>query len=373
MPSTPRRATSTAIGTRALNRALLARQSLLERAPGDDVVGAVRRLGALQAQLARPPFVALWSRLAGFTRERLVARVHDRTLVRATVMRGTIHLLAAEDYCAWRYLFQPQLDRALQTYAKDVVDDDLDALDREGREFFRTPTTFDAFRRHILETRPDENERAIALAIRFRVPLVQVPTSAPWGWPAAADFALADQWLQRPVSLLGTADRDLIRRYLGAFGPASVSDAQGWTGIGGLRATFDALRDELVVLRDEEGRELFDLPDAPRPDPEVTVHVRLLPEYDNAILGHQHRTRIVHDAHRPMLQTKNLIVPATFLIDGMVAGTWKHGRRGKVATVELRPFGKLARSARAALEAEARALLGFVEEDAMSREVHFTT
>ena len=370
MPSSTRRAKpTTTVGLRALNRAFLARQSLLDRAPSDDVVGMVRHLVALQAQLARPPFVALWSRLASFDRERLLAAVHARTLVRATAMRGTIHLMATDDYCAWHGLFQPQFDRAVQTFAKDALGIDPAALEREGRAFFARPATFDDFRRHLLAARPEVNERALAFAVRMRVPLVQVPTSARWGWPAAADFALADHWVDRAISCEPSPPDGLITRYLEAFGPATVADAQGWTGIGTLRPAFDSLRDGLIVLCDDQGREHFDLPDAPRPDADVEAPIRFLPEYDNVILGHHERSRIVQERHRPFLQSKNLIVPPTFLVDGMVAGTWKHGRRGKVATLELRPFSRLAKATRAALEAEAGALLRFVEEDATAVDI----
>ena len=141
----------------------------------------------------------------------------------------------------------------------------------------------------------------------------------------------------------------LVRRYLAAFGPASVADAQEWSGVRGLGPAFEALGDELVRLRDEAGRELFDLPDAPRPPQDAPAPARLLPEFDSLVLGHADRGRIIAPEHRPLLITKNLRIPATFLVDGEVAGTWSVTRRARSATLELVPFGRLAAAARAAL------------------------
>ncbi len=159
-----------------------------------------------------------------------------------------------------------------------------------------------------------------------------------------------------------------MRRYLAAFGPASVTDAQNWSGIGGLRPTFEALRGELATFRDARGRELFDLPDAPRPDEETPAPVRFLPEYDNLVLGHDDRSRIVADEHRPRLVTKNLQIPATFLVDGFVAGTFRVERKKKTATLTLAPFGKLLKRDLRALEEEGDALLAFVEPEAATRD-----
>jgi hypothetical protein len=354
------------LSDRALNRALLARQMLLERRTDVSVSDAIAKLVALQAQLARPPFLALWSRLADFSREQLATPVADRKLVRATMMRGTIHLLAADDYCEWRGVIHPCLESGLRSVLREWVSTaDLPTLEAEARQFFgRAPATFDAYRKHVKARRPDINERAPGYAMRMRIPLVQVPADATWCWPTAAEFALADDWLGRRVSIETKSPQDFVLRYLAAFGPASVADAQSWSGLGGLRVVFDELRPRLVTFRDARKRELFDLPDAPRPDEDVLAPARFLPEFDNAVLGHDDRSRIVAEAHRSRLVTKNLLVPATFLVDGFVAGTWSVTRKRKTATITLTPFGKLTKKNLAVLTREAEEMLAFSEPDA---------
>ena len=369
----PARKAATAAPTlsaRALNRALLARQLLLAR-QALPVTDAVSRVGGLQAQLARPPFVGLWARLRAFEREQLLEPVRRREIVRATAMRGTIHLMTAADYCAHRGALQSTFDRGLRSVGKSWVDTtDLAALDAEARAYFGSePATFEALRDHLAATDDRGNVRLCGYAVRMRLPLVQVPTDAPWGWPAAAPFALADPWLGRPVPTDSGDAHPLVRHYLAAFGPATPADAQAWSGIAGLRPTFDSLRDELVSFRDERGRELFDLADAQRPDADADAPARLLPEFDTAILGHADRSRIVPEAYRTRLVTKNLFVPATILVDGFVAGSWTAERKRKSATLTITPFAKVSKRARTELEAEAEALLAFVEPEAGTREV----
>lgn len=358
-----------AVSSRALNRALLARQHLLARASGVAPLGMMRALAAVQAQLPRPPFVGLHARLEGFDRGALLVEVRARRLVRATAMRATIHLMATDDWRRWRGALAPVLERAAWQIARTLGDDDLARAADEGREFFAAgPATFDALRDH-LAPRWGERVRLAAYAARMRVPLVQVPDDgAAWGWSSAVRFTTADAWLgddAAPDAASGDDARELVRRYLAAFGPATPADASCWTGLTGMRAVFDALRDELVELRDERGRALFDLPDAPRPPEDAPAPPRLLPEFDGAVLGHDDRARIVDDHHRPRLVTKNLLVPATFLVDGMVAGTWSSAVKRRTATLTLAPFGDRPRAAdRRALEQEAERTLRFVEPGA---------
>lgn len=360
------------LSTRALNRALLARQLLLARA-AIGVEEALARTAGLQAQLARPPFVGLWTRVAGFAREALVRAAHERRVVRATAMRATIHLLAADDFVAWRAALQPMLARVSRTIAaRDArLLDDAAALAREGRAFFAgRPATFDALRAWLRERRPGDNERALAYGIRTLLPLVQVPTDARWGWPGAADFALADEWLGRLEPATGEALAHLVRRYLAAFGPATPRDMATWSGFTGLREAFEAMRPELVTVRDARGRELFDLPDAPRPPEDVPAPPRFVPDYDNLVLAHEDRARIVAEEHRPRITAgRNLQVRPVFLLDGMAAGTWAIRRKGRTASLLLEPFGRLTKQAVTALEEEGDALLRFAEEDAAVREM----
>lgn len=355
---------------RQLNRATLARQILLSRGTAT-AVAAVERLAGLQAQLARPPFVGLWTRLEGFRRGDLARPLRERQIIRATAMRGTLHLMSAADYVALRGALQPMLTKGMQAILRERAQDlDMDTLRAEARVFFGgKPATFDALRNHLKAKHPQADERAMAYAIRMHLPLVQVPTDDAWGFPAASDFALADDWLGKEVPTGEAPAHMLVRRYLAAFGPATSRDAQVWSGLQSLRAAFEELRPELVTFRDERRRELFDLPDAPRPEEDTPAPVRFLPEFDNLVLAHDDRTRVIADEHRPKVTLKNLQVRATFLVDGFVAGTWKVERKKKTATLVLEPFGKLAKKTLSELEREGKELLRFVEEDALETEV----
>ena len=357
---------------RALNRATLARQMLLTREK-TTAMHAVERLVGLQAQVARPPFVGLWTRVAAFTGADLLGPIHQRTVVRVTAMRATLHLMTSSDYRALRGALQPALTRSLLAITKSRnAAIDLDRLAALGRAFFaRKAASFDELRDEVLKKYPKDDERAIAYAIRCSVPLAQVPDDSRWGFPAQADFILADSWLGRKVSVKDAPAHALVRRYLAAFGPATPADAQAWSALQGLREVFEEMRPELVTFSDERGRELFDLPGAPRPDEDTPAPIRLLPEFDNLVLAHNDRTRVIAAEHRPFLTTKNLQVPATFLVDGMVAGTWKIERTAKAATLVLAPFGQLSRRTRGEIEPEGEALLRFVEPEGVARAIRW--
>jgi hypothetical protein len=355
----------------ALNRATLARQMLLAREK-TTVLRAVERLAGLQAQLARPPFIGLWSRVQGFRAEDLARLVHQRKVVRGTLMRGTLHLVTAKDYLELRPALQPLLSEAFTGVLKErAARIDLEGVTRTARACLdEQPRTFEELRAVLAKAWPGLDERALGYAVRMHLPLVQTPTDTRWGWPGAACFAVAESWLGRPLRKGGAAT--LVLRYLGAFGPATVRDAQAWSGMRSLSDAFEALRPKLKVFRDEKGRELFDLPKAPRPPAATPAPVRFLPDYDNLVLGHADRTRVVPDAHRARLATKNLQVPATFLVDGLVAGSWKIERARSAAALVLTAFEPLPRKARAELTAEGTALVRFVESDATTAEVRFS-
>lgn len=362
-------AARSALSTRALNRATLARQLLLARERMTPLVG-IERLAGMQAQLPRPPFIGLWSRLERFRREDLLALVRSRRVLRATMMRGTIHLVSARDYLRLRGPVQPALDRILGSILGGRMERyDAEALLAEGRAFFEeAPRPFEALRSHLGAHHRDADLRGMAYTVRLRLPLVIVPGEGRWGQRATTDFASAEAWLGKPVSAANDP-RPLVRRFLAALGPATPADAQAWSGIGRLKDVFEALRPELAVLRDERGRELFDLPDAPRPPEDAPAPVRLLPKFDNLVLGHADRSRVIADDHRKAISVKNGMTPATILVDGFVAGTWRVERRGRTATLSLAPFRPLARRVRADFEAEAEPLLQFVEEDAQVFEI----
>jgi len=348
--------------TRALNRATLARQLLLRR-EAIGVVDAVARLAGMQAQVPKPPFLGLWSRVEGFTRESLRDAIARRELVRATLMRGTIHLVTRDDFLAFRPAVQPVLTAGREAITKGGGPIDVASVVAAGRAFFGAqPRPFDALRKHFAATHPDRNERFLAYAVRMHLPLVLVPDDSRWSYAPDADFAVAETFLDTPIAAEASA-HSLAIRYLAAFGPATPADFQAWSGLKNAKPLFEELRPQLVTFGDKK-RELFDLPDAPRPGEDVDAPVRFLPEYDNLLLAHADRTRIIDDEHRPLVVTKNLRVLATFLVDGVVAGTWSIERKKKTATLVLAPFGKLAKRDRDALVHEGEQLLRFAEDDA---------
>lgn len=358
---------------RELNRATLARQMLLGREKVT-AVKAVERLAGMQAQEAKPPFVGLWSRVEGFRREALVKLVANRKLVRTTMMRGTLHLMTAKDYLALRGAVQPMLSRGM----KSVLQKRADALDvgklvAESEKFLaKGPQTFEAIRAHLAKKKPNADARAMGYMVRTHLPLVQVPDEDQyWGYPRTTDFALAESWLDAEVDLGDTDPTKLVRRYLAAFGPATVADAQAWSGLVGLADVFAKMRSKLAVFEDEDGRELFDLPKAPRPAAKTPAPVRFLPEFDNLVLAHADRRRLIADAHRPKVCTKNLRVLPTFLVDGFAAGLWKVASTKKQATLTMSPFEKLSKAAQTELRQEGDALLRFVEPDVATRDVRF--
>jgi hypothetical protein len=323
----------------------------------------VQRLAGLQAQEPRPPFVGLWSRVEGFDRDELAGALHDGALVRGMLMRATLHVASAADYAAFRPALQPVLSAA---YAgvdqRRRTGVDVDAVLPVARELLvAEPLTFNALRAALSDRFPGANDRGLGYAVRTHLPLTMVPTDDRWAFPRDARFALADAGDD-------ASPGPLLRRYLAAFGPATAADAQTWSGLRAAAEALDAM-DDLERFEDERGRTLYDLPDAPRPDPDTPAPARLLPEFDNLVLAHADRTRLIDDEHRPRVVAKNLRVKATFLVDGRVAGTWKSERKGRKAALELEPFGKLRKRDAKALADEGERLLAFMEPDAASVEV----
>ena len=213
------------------------------------------------------------------------------------------------------------------------------------------------------------HERALGFTVRMSLPLVIVPTDDPWSFRSPPRFTLAESWLGEGLAEAGSSEA-LVRRHLAAFGPATTADIQAWSGLKGLGRLLDELRPDLLVFRDARGRELFDLPGAPRPAEDVAAPPRLLPEFDSLLLAHADRTRIVADEHRSALVTKNLRVRATFLLDGTIRGTWTVTRARKAATLELAPFAPVPKRSLGALCDEAEAMLRFLEPDAATFDVH---
>jgi len=336
------------------------------------VVAAVERVAGLQAQVPKPPFIGLWSRLDGFKREHLVRAIDRREIVRGTMMRATIHLVSRQDFIDWRPSVQPVLTRLMTSVlGKALPRFDLDRIVAVAEARFDAEAcTFAELRKHLSDVFPGVNEQAMGLIVRMLLPLVQTPHAGqPWAYHAAADFAVARSWLGEDVPATAQPDR-LALRYLAAFGPASGHDFQMWSGLPGGRAVLEGLHAKLHVFSDESGRELFDLPRAPLADADEDVPVRFLPEYDNVLLAHANRSRIVHDDHRKHLFTRNLTIPASFLVDGFVAGLWtiesKVKAKKRHVRLVLKPFGKLDKRVRVALADEGERLMRFIEPDAES-------
>ncbi|MCP9972583.1 winged helix DNA-binding domain-containing protein [Actinomadura madurae] len=351
------------LSVQALNRATLARQMLLSREPVP-VAEAVGRLCGMQAQEPKPPFLGLWTRLEGFQAADLHSAFNDRSIVRATMMRATLHLMTAADYTAFRTTLQPMLDGALRVLGDRAKGLDLQKVVPAARSLLQeAPLTFNEVRASLQEMFPDVNDRALGYAARLCVPLVMIPTQDRWGFPRTAQFTLADSWLGS-VAAGEPAVEELMLRYLAAYGPASAADAQTWSGLQSTGEALERLRPRLRVFADDKDRELFDLPDAPRPGEDVQAPARFLPEFDSLVLAHADRRRIIADAHRPMLTTKNLRVRAVFLWDGFARGIWETEYKRKVATLRMRPFEPLPQAAIDELTAEGEALLRFLEPDA---------
>jgi hypothetical protein len=334
---------------------------------------AVERLVAMQAQWPRPPYLGLWARLDGFERDDLTRLLEQRKVVRATFLRGTLHLATAKDFVALRATMQPALEAGMHAILEARgARVDPERLTRQARKILADgPQTFEEVRDRLARAEPTANERAMGFAVRMLLPLVQVPVGkdAPWAFPASSRFALAEQWLGKPIPTGGPAAADaLVLRYLAGYGPASVADAQAWSGLPRLRDVFEGLRPRLATFRDEAGRELFDLPEAPRPEGDMPAPVRLVADYDNLITTRADE-RFVAKGHRSRVFLPGLRIAATVLVDGFVAGTWKLERRKDQATVTVEPFAPLSARLRREVTAEAEALLRFAEPEARSLEV----
>ncbi|MGW4064566.1 winged helix DNA-binding domain-containing protein [Amycolatopsis sp. NPDC004747] len=355
----------TVLDARALNRATLARQLLLERA-GLPVLDAVTHLGGLQAQEPQEPFTGLWSRLRGFEPAALDALLTGRQVVRTHLMRRTVHLLASDDVLAWRSRFDTMLrQRVVGVYRRELAGVDFAELAAAGRAVLADgePRSMGELARAVADRWPAPGPRPLGeLLIAALIPSVQLPPRGLWRTKAGVRNLPLAGWLGRDADPLDPGDgvgRTLVRRYLAAFGPAATADLRAWSGLAGLPAAVKAVREELVAFRDERGRELLDLPGAPRPDPDTPAPVRFLPAFDNAILGYDDRTRIIDDAHRGLSVAGERVV----LADGRVSATWTT----EAGAVVVRPLRPLTSAEREEVAAEAGRLAGFLSDGESDR------
>jgi hypothetical protein len=265
-------------------------------------------------------------------------------------MRSTIHSVTAEDCLGLRPLVQPVIERGHAANHGKLLDGlNQHAVAEAGRAIVdEEPRTFAELGAALAERWPDRDPQALAMAVRTFVPLVQPPPRGIWGRSRAPRVTSAEHWLGRPLAAVPA--EDVILRYLGAFGPASVRDVQAWSGLTRLASVVEALRTRLRAFSDERGVELFDLPEAPRPDPDTPAPPRFLPEYDNALLSHADRTRIVTPDHGRRIFTRGAL-----LVDGFVRGAWRIKNR----ELQLELFEPLSRQDAAAVKEESERLVQF--------------
>jgi Winged helix DNA-binding domain len=356
------------LGPRALNRATLARQALLERVTMP-ALDAIEHLGGMQAQAPHSPYVGLWTRVRGFRAQELSELVETRRAVRGPLMRATLHLASARDWLAFRSVVQPVLERGFAAAPFDISGVNVPALLDAGRALVEhRPLTRPELGTLLAERWPDHDPASLAQAVTYLTPVVQVTPRGVWGKNGQARWTTAEAWLGRKVDA-EPAPRQIVLRYLAAFGPATVKDIQTWSGLTRLGEVVDALRPRLLTFRDQRGVELFDLPDAPRPDPDTPAPPRFLPEYDNLLLSHADRSRVITGDERVPLQPGLGARYGTLLLDGFFRGTWRITRQRDTAILHVEPFESP--PDRDAIAAEGAALLRFAIGVASDYDVRF--
>jgi hypothetical protein len=352
------------LSDRELNRALLARQFLLRRVALSPAA-AVERLAGLQAQWAPAPYVGLWSRLTKFTIADLERALASRRVVKATLMRGTLHLVSAKDYPALSVATTRARPERWAPAARRLPD--ADKIHRATIRYARTARTREELS-SFLETQgvaADLSRPMLWWLIASHGWLVHVPPSGTWAHRLSGDLVAADAWIRSAREPeLEAALGVTVRRYLAAFGPATVDDLSSWSSIRtpSIRAALDALGPKIRTFTDPRGRRLYDLKAAPLPAADTPAPVRFLPKWDSTLLAYAppERVRILSEAHRKTVIAKNGDVAQTILVDGMVAGTWSVTGKPHEATVVVTPFGRLTKADRAALVDEGERLARFV-------------
>ncbi|TME53170.1 MAG: winged helix DNA-binding domain-containing protein [Chloroflexi bacterium] len=357
MPTRPR-----VLDRRALNRALLSRQLLLKRRRAS-AASTIERLVGMQAQAPNLPYVGLWARLLGFRHQELSRLIQTRAAVRLSLMRNTIHLVTRRDAIGLKPLFMPLGERGFMhgsPWGRGLKDADMISVQQAGREIMgEKPRTVAELARIMAARFPDHDANALAYGVRYMVPLVFTTPRGVWGAGGPVALTTFEAWLGRPPGLAIDAEQ-LVLRYLAAFGPASPPDMRAWSGLA-MRGVFEHLRPRLKIFQDENGRELFDLPRAPRPDAGTAAPIRLIPDYDNILLAHADRTRIMPEGRHLGMFSSNGVMQGALLVDGYVRAMWRPNTDKGASTLLITPFGKaLPRSQQPAIAEEARALLEFL-------------
>jgi hypothetical protein len=361
------------LSQRTLNRTLLGRQLLLEPVSMDPLAAAEHLVG-LQAQIPTSPYIALHARLADFDPATLSQAMEDRRALRIVLMRGTIHLVSADDALRLRPVIQPVLDRELhanRTWSRGIEGVDLEPALALGRALVdERPRSLAELRTALGAQVTQGDPGSLAYAVRNLLPTLQVTPRGLWGRSGEAKLTTVEAWLGRSIS--PDADPEpALRRYLRAFGPASVADMQAWSRLTGLRPVVERMRPTLRTYRDQRGRELFDLEDGVIADGDLPVGVRFLPDYDNALLSHDDRSRIIQPLPWPELGD-NVTAPV-YLVDGNVAGIWKlekAPRRAEPARLAIRPLVEHGPDEDEAVQRGAEALAAFLATGDPAAPVH---
>lgn len=359
------------LNRRALNRALLARQLLLERSDST-VHDALTHLVGLQAQTPNAPYIALWSRLKDFAPKHLAELICDRRVVRIALMRGTIHSVTDRDCLELRPHFARVLERGMRgAFGKHLSGLNLKEVETAARKLLKKqPLTFEELGKLLSRQWPKCDPDALANAARALVALVQIPPRGIWGEGGLARHALAETWLGKPLCATPPLER-VIYRYLAAFGPATVRDVQAWSGLTGLRPLLESMRKDLITFMDEEKNEVFDLPDAPRPSADSMAPPRFLPVFDNVLLSHADRRRIVSETHRKTLFGTAALLEGSVLIDGFVGARWKISQDAARAVLTIAPLVRLRNHDRTAISEEGTRLLTFASPAFRDQEIQF--
>jgi hypothetical protein len=350
-----------------LNRALLARQFLLERSRLP-LTRTLERIGGIQAQYAPSSYIGLWSRLEGFELTHLTRALERRTVAQGTLLRSTIHLVSAKDYWAFALGTRAARQEAwLRFDKKRLSKSDLTAAAKEVRKALTGTVLHRDELLALARKRDPERPTHLWNGLAAWIELVRAPPSGTWERRRADLYALAAEWLEPPTVTPDESVEILLRRYLTGFGPARLADAANWAGLAPGTVEQAAERLRLRRFRDEDGGELVDLPRAPLPDGSVPAPVRFLPTWDATLLVHARRTQILPEDFRPLVfDTKTPHSSPTFLVDGAVAGKWKVERSGTQAVLVLEPFARLSAAARRELRAEGERLVRFHEPSAES-------
>jgi len=338
------------------NRTLLHRQFLLER-QSIPILQATEHLLALQSQIPNPPYIGLWTRLHNFERDNLTQLLNKHDMMRVPWIRSTLHLISADDHQRFRHIIGRALERGLRSfYGRFLKDIDLDELVEYAHPFIESsPRTTGELREFLSQKYNVTNPDALAYAIRTYIPLVQVPPAGTYGSGTKASYTPVEGWIQNniePQSII-----ELFKKYLQAYGPASIMDFQFWLGITKLNSELKSILPALVAYQDEDGQTLYDLPELPIIAGNYPAPIRFIPEYDNLLMGHKKRTHYLEEKYRKRVFLSAARVLGTILVDGMVQATWKIRTKNKNTTLSITPFDTLPHHIRDDIESEANRLL----------------